>query len=228
MDGGAWWAIVHGVTKSRTRLSDFTFTFHFNALEKEMATHSGVLAWKIPGREEPGGLPSMGSHRVRHDWSDLAAADMSLSELWDLVLDREAWCAAIHGVSELDTTEWLNWTELKCPLSLSMLLPMVEFHSFFFFYSWIIFQYWSPGGSAVNNLPAMPETWVQFLGRGDPLKKEMAPHSNILAGIIPCTEEPGRLQSMGLQSQTLFHNYITTIEGHLGCFQLWQLWIKLL
>ena len=73
MDGGAWWAAVHGVAKSRTRLSDFTFTFHFPALEKEMATHSSVLAWRILGTGEPGGLPSMGSHRVRHDWSDLAA-----------------------------------------------------------------------------------------------------------------------------------------------------------
>ena len=74
MDRGAWWAGVHGVVKSRTRLSDFTFTFHFHALEKEMATHSSVLAWRIPGKAEPSGLPSMGSHRVRHDWSDLAAA----------------------------------------------------------------------------------------------------------------------------------------------------------
>ena len=67
MDRGAWWAAVHAVAKSRTRLSDFTFTFHFHALEKEMATHSSVLAWRIPGMEEPGGLPSMGSHRVGHD-----------------------------------------------------------------------------------------------------------------------------------------------------------------
>ena len=74
MDRGAWWATVHGVTKSWTQLSDFTFTFHFHALEKEMATHSSVLAWRIPGTGEPGGLPSMGSHRVGHDWSDLAAA----------------------------------------------------------------------------------------------------------------------------------------------------------
>ena len=59
---------VHGVAKSRTRLSDFTFTFHFHALEKEMASHSSVLAWRIPGMGEPGGLPSMGSHRVGHDW----------------------------------------------------------------------------------------------------------------------------------------------------------------
>ena len=66
-DGGAWWAAVHGVTKNRTRWSDFTFTFHFHALEKEMATHSSVLAWRIPGTGESGGLPSMGSHRVGHD-----------------------------------------------------------------------------------------------------------------------------------------------------------------
>ena len=64
---GAWWAAVHGVAKSQTQLSDFTFTFHFHALEKEMATHSSVLAWRIPGTGEPGGLPSMGSHRVGHD-----------------------------------------------------------------------------------------------------------------------------------------------------------------
>ena len=81
MDGGAWWAAVHGVPKSRTWLSDITFTFqsdmtitfHCHALEKEMATHSSVLAWRIPGTAEPGGLPSMGSHRVGHNWSDTAA-----------------------------------------------------------------------------------------------------------------------------------------------------------
>ena len=74
MDRGAWWAAVHGVAKSRIRLSDFTFIFYFYVLEKEMATHSSVLAWRIPGTGEPGGLPSMGSHRVGHDWSNLAAA----------------------------------------------------------------------------------------------------------------------------------------------------------
>ena len=72
MDGGGWWAAVHGVSKSQTWLSDFTLTFHLHALEKEMATHSSVLAWRIPGTGEPGGLPSMGSHRVGHYWSDLA------------------------------------------------------------------------------------------------------------------------------------------------------------
>ena len=74
MDGGAWWATVHRVTKSWTRLNDFTFTFHFHALEKEMAAHSSVLAWRIPGTGEPGGWPSMGWYGVRHNWSYLAAA----------------------------------------------------------------------------------------------------------------------------------------------------------
>ena len=78
MDRGAWWAAVHGIAKSRTRLGDFTFTFHFHALEKEMAAHSSVLAWRIPGTAEPGGLPSMRSHRVGHNWSDLAAAAAAL------------------------------------------------------------------------------------------------------------------------------------------------------
>ena len=67
MDGGAWWTAVHGIAKNQTQLSDFTFTFHFHASEKEMATHSSVLAWRIPGTAEPSGLPSMGSHRVGHD-----------------------------------------------------------------------------------------------------------------------------------------------------------------
>ena len=83
MDGGAWWAAVHGVAKSRTQLSDFPFTFHFHALEKEMATHSSVLAWRIPGTEEPGGLPSMGSHRVGKN-----------------PMNRRAWQAIVQEVSK--------------------------------------------------------------------------------------------------------------------------------
>ena len=79
MDGRAWWAAVHGATKSWTRLRGFTFTFHFHALEKEMAIHSSVLAWRIPGMGEPHGLPSMGSHGVGHDWSDLATAAAEFS-----------------------------------------------------------------------------------------------------------------------------------------------------
>ena len=90
MDGGAWWAAVHGVAKNRIRLRDFPFTFHFHALEKEMATHSSVLARRIPGTGEPGGLLSMGSHRVGHDWSNLAAAaamDHNIhSSFWHVIL----------------------------------------------------------------------------------------------------------------------------------------------
>ena len=76
---GVWWAAVLGVSKSQTRLSDFTFTFHFHVLDKEMATNSSALAWRISGTVEPGGLPSMGSHRVGYDWSNLAAAAVLVS-----------------------------------------------------------------------------------------------------------------------------------------------------
>ena len=86
MDGGASYAAVHGVAKSQTRLSDFTFTFHFHALEKEMAALSSVLAWRIPGTGEPGGLPSMGSHRVGHDWNDLAAAALLIIKTFPVTL----------------------------------------------------------------------------------------------------------------------------------------------
>ena len=88
IDGGAWWAAVHGVAKSWTTLSDFTFTFHFPALEKAMATHSSVLAWRIPGTGEPPGLPSMGSHRVGHDWSNLAAAAVRTKKTCSLKVYR--------------------------------------------------------------------------------------------------------------------------------------------
>ena len=124
MDGGARWAAVHGVAKSRTWLGDFTFTFHFYALEKEMATHSSVLAWRIPGTVEPGGLPSMGSHRVGHDWSDLAAAaaiKIFIMLIWlygvtdssgyefEQTLGESEWqgslmCCSLWGHKELDMT----------------------------------------------------------------------------------------------------------------------------
>ena len=96
MGGGPWWAAVHGVAKSRTWLSDFTFTFHFYALEKEMATHPSVLAWRIPGTGEPGGLPSMGSHRVGHNWSDLAAAAAAgkVFLAWMLAEIPKLWCSS--------------------------------------------------------------------------------------------------------------------------------------
>ena len=109
MDRGAWWAAVHGVTRSRTRLSNFTFTYHFPALEKEMATHFSVLAWRIPGTAEPGGLPSLGSHRVRHDWSDLAAAAATWIYNGILCSHKEEWnndiCSNIDGPRD-DHTKW--------------------------------------------------------------------------------------------------------------------------
>ena len=85
MGGGAWKAAVHGVTEGQTRLSDFTFTFHFHALEKEMAIRSGILAWRIPGTGEPGGLLSMEWHKVGHDWNDLAAIHKSLHYLTSIL-----------------------------------------------------------------------------------------------------------------------------------------------
>ena len=115
MDGGAWWAAVHEVAKSRTRLNYFTFTFHFHALEEEMATHSSVLAWRIPGTEEPGGLPSIGSHRVGHDWSDLAAAaaallDNSLRLLYQHLLLHLA--LSVNG--SFPETSWTNFKLSFC------------------------------------------------------------------------------------------------------------------
>ena len=119
MDGGAWKAAVHGVAEGWTRLSDFTFTFH--ALEKEMATHSRVLAWRIPGRGEPGGLPSMGSHKVGHDWSDLAAAGAAGTDWpWiimvllkiSLLIVWETWPIIPTGVNQ-NLSCW-SWVASAC------------------------------------------------------------------------------------------------------------------
>jgi len=88
MDGGIWWAAIHGVAEDWTWLSNFTVTFHFHALEKEMAAYSSVLSWRIPGTGEPGGLPSMGSHRVGHDWSDLAVAAVIWLDLGIVMLSE--------------------------------------------------------------------------------------------------------------------------------------------
>ena len=100
MNGGARKAGIHGVDEGRTRLSDFPFTFHFHALEEEMATHSSVLAWRIPGTGEPGGLPSMGSHRVGHDWSDLAAAAAG----YGMDVTDSFWVGGKTVISEIITT----------------------------------------------------------------------------------------------------------------------------
>ena len=123
MDGGAWKAAVHRVAEGWTRLSDFTFTFHFHALEKKMATHSSVFAWRIPGTGEPGGLPSVGSHRVGHDWSNLAVAVVVvrgislISFLWFwfsfcLLSDRwgkEAYGSFLMGETDCGGNWVLSW-----------------------------------------------------------------------------------------------------------------------
>ena len=124
MDGGAWEAAVHGVTKSRTWLSDFTFTFHSHALQKAMATHSSVLAWRIPGTEEPGGLPSVGSHRVRHDWSDLATAALALT-IWIKYNDitHICWCSVLLKM-EATSIFKLRWME--CEIGTTVLEGIVS------------------------------------------------------------------------------------------------------
>ena len=131
MDRGAWWAAVYGVAKSRTRLRDFTSTFHFHALEKEMATHSSVLAWRILGTGEPGGLPSMGSHRVGHDWSDLAAAAAVLlfcvlSCFTGLQLIVTPWTVAFQAPLSMEFSRQEYWSTLPFPTSGDL--------SFFFFF----------------------------------------------------------------------------------------------
>ena len=113
MDGGARKAAVHGVAEGRTWLSDFTFTFHLHALEKKMATHSSVLAWRIPGMEEPGGLPSIGSHRVGHEWSDLAAAaaaTLQWKKLTDTILpERSKFTSPVMGQTKQKPPDMLHW-----------------------------------------------------------------------------------------------------------------------
>ena len=134
MDGGAWWAAVHGVAKSQTWLSNFAFTFPFHALEKEMATHSSVLAWRIPGTGEPGGLPSMGLHRVGHDWSDSAAAAAEIALVYNIKLHVYSiglpwWLFTFTSVYTSDHHQKFNFNLL--PYSWSP-LPISPFFLFLF------------------------------------------------------------------------------------------------
>ena len=165
----------------RTQLSDFTFTFHFHALEKEMATHSSVRAWRIPGMVEPGGLPSVGSHRVGHDWSDLAAAApfvmcyLTLDSIFHFFFFY--WHS--YGYHLLYGLKWICWY-----------FKLSHFRGF-------------SDGAVIKNLPAIQETqetWVWSLGWEDTLEKGMAAtHSSILAWEIPWTEDPWGLQFIGSQ-----------------------------
>ena len=119
IDSGVWWAAVYGVVKSWTWLSDLTLTFHFHPLEKEMATHSSVLAWRIPETGEPGGLPSTGSHRVGHDWSDLAAAAVAVFTLSSLLIPPWPKCTCV-----LSFKLWNTW-KMQC--SVHVWEPLVFF-----------------------------------------------------------------------------------------------------
>ena len=138
MDGGAWWAAVHEAAKSRTWLSDFTFTFHFHALEKEVAAHSSVLAWRIPGMGESDGLPSMGSHRVGHDWSHLAAAAAASPVLllkvhWKILIEPDSWvvgplCLDHHNLLEMTFHLENCWLPLgNCRWVGNCLIPSLSF-----------------------------------------------------------------------------------------------------
>ena len=136
MGGGAWWAAVHGVAKSQTWLSNFTFTFHFHALEMEMATHSSVLAWRIPGTGELGGPPSMVSHRVGHDWSNLAAAELVSSEIGYLAeaiskqsVPSKGWLL-LNTYSKMWEKKWLKEVTVSQRGSRNFKLRKFLFHHF--------------------------------------------------------------------------------------------------
>ena len=119
MDRGAWWAAVHGVAKSQRRLSDFTFPFHFHALEKEMATHSSVLAWRIPGTGEPGGLPSMGSHRVR--WLKWLSSSSNCSVYLGFCLRT-----ALRSKQQIAYSDWLNFSTFSNVLTWLKLMSYLK------------------------------------------------------------------------------------------------------
>ena len=138
MDGRAWWDAVHGVPTSRTQLSNFTFTFHFHAVEKEVATHSSVLAWRIPGTGEPGGLPSMGSHRVGHDWSDLAAAVAFSFQLKNFFLFESVFLPFIALFLLAHRLMWFLIL-FQCAIIFNHYFLFIQFYNVIF---WIVKYFW--------------------------------------------------------------------------------------
>ena len=146
--GGAWWAAVHGVTESRTGLSDFTFNFHFHAVEKEMATHSSVLPWRISGTGEPGGLPSMGSHIVGHDWSDLAVAATSSSRGSSQPRDQ-TWVSSVACIAGGFFT---CWATREAPISNYQLVDGPVIHVLFPWLNCKIFEHEVQMGSIFTAL----------------------------------------------------------------------------
>ena len=166
-----------------------------------MAPHSSVLAWRIPGMGEPGGLPSMGSHRVGHDWSDLAAAAQCILQFSYYILQFCDFHFLLSYIFDL-------FVEILCVLPFFSPVRWVSFEpilwtlcqvNYYLHFSMVLSCWGFPGGSVVKNLPAIQEMRVRSLGQEDPLEKEMATHSNILPPEIPWTEEPGRLQSVEWQ-----------------------------
>ena len=180
------------------RLSDFTFTFHFHALEKEMAAHSSVLAWRIPGKGEPGGLPSMGSHRVGHNLSDLAQHSIrqGITTIFGKSTEK-MWACAPKELSCLNQNSGSFCTKRggsqvkHFPVPISLLRGCVHV-----FFPAVIQETFQVVQWERIHLPVQ-EVWVQSLGQENPLEEEMATSSSILAWKLPWTEEPGGLQSMG-------------------------------
>ena len=183
MDGGASCTAVHGVARSWIRLSDFIFTFHFHALEKEVATHSSVLAWRIPGTGEPGALPSMGSHKVGHDWSDLAAA--LTEKIWFYINCNS--CSARHFVCLMmayASCRTCNVTEETCSVTEDMQSNKEEeiwLHVLSVSFALIFIVYCFCYKSVIKGMLPIP------------LEKEMATHSSLLIWKIPWTQETGGL-----------------------------------
>ena len=170
MDGGAWWASVHGVAKNQTRLSDFTFTFHFPALEKEMATHSRVLAWRIPGTVEPGGLLSMGSHRVGHDWRDLAAVAVD---------GKESACNAEDQIQSLDQEDSL--VSARISLKVPDLVWSRKEDSL------------KKGIAAHSSIPEWRIPWTEEPGRLQPVRSQRVGHDWVI-NTITTRIEKGRFR----------------------------------
>ena len=167
MDRGAWWAAVHAVAKGRTRLNDFTFTFYFHTLEKEMATHSSVLAWRIPGTREPGGLPSMGSHRVGHDWSDLAAAAVyrlsprGRKNLIDTGLDVVTWATLLLPITVSSSVEQKRmWNGSSIICGSKKREPICELFSV----QWFSNVWWKPQTRSLKLglMTASEDLWISW------------------------------------------------------------------
>ena len=129
MDGGAWWAAVHRVAKSQTRLSDFPFTFHFHALEKEMATHSSVLAWRIPGTGEHGGLPSLGSHKVGLKRLSSSSSSSSVQSLSCVRLFAIPWTVACQVLLSMAFSRQEDWSGLPFPYPGNLPNPRIALHA---------------------------------------------------------------------------------------------------